>query len=131
MCSSNPTQRGTTLKSNDCCDSLDEPRPELVRERAPPGVEFNRHFRQDPNAYPYHVLILRQVWTPRVLKLPLNLSSTLNPRCLLNCIPGVEGVLEGVSGHVGQVRRVDVGEPEQPPREEARVSGMIGGIQFT
>ena len=36
--------------------------------------------------------------------------------------PGVEGVLEGVAGHVGQVRRVDVREPEQPPREEARVS---------
>ena len=43
--------------------------------------------------------------------------------------PGVEGVLEGVAGHVGQVRRVDVREPKEAPREEARVSGMMAGIQ--
>ena len=36
--------------------------------------------------------------------------------------PGVEGVLEGVAGHVGQVGGVDVGEAEQAPREETRVS---------
>ena len=36
--------------------------------------------------------------------------------------PRVERVLERVAGHVGQVGGVDVGEAEQAPREETRVS---------
>ena len=38
--------------------------------------------------------------------------------------PRVERVLERVPCHVGQVGGVDVGEAEQAPREEARVSDM-------
>ena len=40
--------------------------------------------------------------------------------------PRVERVLERVPCHVGQVGGVDVGEAEQAPREEARVSDRRG-----
>ena len=50
-------------------------------------VHVNRHFRNVPKPYPNPVWILRHVLTSSSPVLKLSLNQSLNPKCLLNCIP--------------------------------------------